>query len=153
MRGLAAFVLIGVGLAACTAEGRRYSAADSRAAAGMGVVYVYRPEGELLRRGEPPYVTISGKSYGRLKPGSFVRAALPEGEHDVVVQQTVLLLLPTIPKTVTVAVVPGSRSYVRVDQRITDIGTAGSASVMQETSIEEVDPETAQSELAQLHEN
>jgi hypothetical protein len=88
-----------------------------------------------------------------LKAGGYIRAALPEGEHKVTVMQTLFLVVPTIPKSVTVAVVPASRSYVKVDQRITSFGQHGTISATQETMIEEVDPATGQSELQKSRAN
>ena len=60
----------------------------------------------------------------RLSPATF-----PEGEVEVTVQQSLLFLVPTIPKTVTVSVVRGSQSYVKVDQVIDAIGVTEGASV------------------------
>lgn len=148
---LALLLLVAVG--GCAAEGRRYNATQVASLPGTGIIYVYRPKGSIMSRGESPYVIIDGKSYGQLKPGGFIRAQLAEGEYNVTVQQTLLLFLPTIPKTINVAVIPGSRSYVRVDQKISGVGEVATASVMQETQIEEVEPDLGQSEMIQMREN
>ena len=37
--------------------------------AGQGIVYVYRPEGKTIGRGETPYIEIAGKNMGMLKAG------------------------------------------------------------------------------------
>ena len=83
---------------------------------------------QLGRRGEDPFVSMAHKSYGRMRAGSFIAATFPEGEVDVTVQQSLLFLVPTIPKTVTVSVVRGSQSYVKVDQVIDAIGVTEGAS-------------------------
>ncbi|MDO8354010.1 MAG: hypothetical protein Q7T14_11155, partial [Aestuariivirga sp.] len=109
-------------LAGCAAEGARYTPNGLVGAINSGTIYVYRPLTELGRRGEDPFVSMAHKSYGRMRAGSFIAATFPEGEVDVTVQQSLLFLVPTIPKTVTVTVVRGSQSYVRVDQVIDAIG-------------------------------
>ena len=71
-------------------------------------------------------------------------------------QQSVFLLLPTIPKTVEVTVVPGSISYVRVNQAIDSIGSGGAAGgvqVTQSISIEEVPFDVGQTELEATRQN
>ena len=77
----------------------------------------------------------------------------PEGEVDVTVQQSMLFLVPTIPKTVTVTVVRGSQSYVKVDQIIDVIGVTDGASVSQSIEIEEMPFNVGQAELAQTRQN
>jgi hypothetical protein len=62
---------------------------------------------------------------------------VPIGEHDVTVRQNVLFI-PTWPETVGVAVASGRSAYVKVHQRITDIGTGEGASATQQVFIEEV---------------
>jgi hypothetical protein len=137
----------------CTAEGERYNPTKASAPGSEGVIYVYRPVDTFLNRGESPFIQIDGRGYGLLKAGGYMRAVLPEGEHRVTIRQTIFLIIPTIPKSVTVAVVPGSRSYVKVDQRITGFGLHGGATATQETSIEEVSVETGQAEIAGMRAN
>jgi hypothetical protein len=122
-------------------------------AKGGGTIYVYRPLTELGLRGEDPFVSMAHKSYGRMRAGSFIAATFPEGEVDVTVQQSVLLFVPTIPKTVTVTVVRGSQSYVRVDQIIDSVGVTGGTTVMQSIEIEEVPFDIGQAELAKTRQN
>lgn len=139
-------------LSACAADGPRYDPTRAPAPGREGLIYVYRPEGSLLGRGESPYVQVAGKGYGQLKAGGFIAVKLPEGEYQVTAMQTLFLVLPTIPKSVSVAVVPGSTSYVRVDQRIASVGSGGAAAT-QEISVEEVNVETGQAEIAITHQN
>ncbi len=120
---------------------------------GHGTIYVYRPQLPLGKQGEEPFVSIERKSYGRLRPGGFVAGTFPEGEYSVTVQQSVFLLLPTIPKSVSVSVVRGSQSYVRVDQVIDSVGTTSGASVSQSITIEEVPYDIGQAELAKSRQN
>jgi hypothetical protein len=61
--------------------------------------------------------------------------------------------VPTIPKTVTVTVVRGSQSYVKVDQVIDGIGVTEGASVSQSIEIEEMPFNVGQAELAQTRQN
>jgi hypothetical protein len=44
-------------------------------------------------------------------------------------------------------------SYVRIDQRVTKIGTSGVFSAMQQISIEEVSVEEGQKEIEQTRQN
>ena len=118
-----------------------------------GTIYVYRPLTQLGRRGEDPFVSMAHKSYGRMRAGSFIAGTFPEGEVDVTVQQSLLFLVPTIPKTVTVTVVRGSQSYVKVDQIIDAIGVTEGASVTQSIEIEEMPFNVGQAELAQTRQN
>ncbi len=140
-------------LGGCVAQGDRYLPDNIDVAKGQGTIYVYRPLTALGKRGEDPFVSIAGKSYGRMRSGSFIAANFPEGDYDVTVKQSVLLLLPTIPKTVTVTVVRGSQSYVRVDQTIDSVSMSGGATVTQSTSIEEVPFDVGQAELAKTRQN
>jgi hypothetical protein len=111
------------------------------------------PLTELGRRGEDPFVSMAHKSYGRMRAGSFIAGTFPEGEVEVTVQQSLLFLMPTIPKTVTVSVVRGSQSYVKVDQVIDAIGVTQGASVTQSIEIEEMPFNVGQAELAQTRQN
>lgn len=150
--------LVGVLLAltGCAAQGPHYQPAALDPLEGQGVIYVYRPLLQVGKRGESPYVTVNGTSYGAMRPGAFIAANVPAGEIKVTVQQSVFLLLPTIPRTVEVTVVPGSMSYVRVNQVIDNIGSGGAAGgvqVMQSISIEEVPFDVGQKELEATRQN
>lgn len=151
MARIALIAMLALLAAACTADGPGFQPLSQRPA-GEGIVYVYRPEGKTIGRGETPYIEIAGKSMGLLKAGGYISATLPPGEHDVTVRQS-LLFVPTIWDTVTVAVAPGSVSYVRVDQRVTKVGNAGYFSAMQKVSIEEVSDEIGQSEITETRQN
>jgi Protein of unknown function (DUF2846) len=143
-------------LTGCTAQGPRYQPAALDPIEGQGVIYVYRPALQVGKRGESPYVTVNGISYGAMRPGAFIAANVPAGEIKVTVQQSVFLLLPTIPKSVEVTVVPGSMSYVRVNQKIDNItsgGAAGGVQVMQSIEIEEVPFDVGQKELEATRQN
>jgi hypothetical protein len=148
---IALIAMLALLAAACTADGPGFQPVSQRPA-GEGLVYVYRPEGAALGRGETPYIEIAGKNMGMLKAGGYVSATLPPGEHDVTVRQT-MLFVPTLWDTVSVAVAPGSVSYVRIDQRVTKVGNAGFFSAMQKISIEEVSAEVGQSEIAETRQN
>jgi hypothetical protein len=154
MRGIISRRLfLALPLAGCAASGSLYQPDVVTPAKGNGTIYVYRPLMPLGKQGEEPFVSIARKSYGRLRPGAFVAGTFPEGEYSVTVQQSVFLLVPTIPKSVSVTVVRGSQSYVRVDQIIDSIGMAGGASVTQSTTIEEVPFDVGQAELAKSRQN
>jgi hypothetical protein len=140
-------------LVGCAAEGARYVPNSIEGAKNTGTIYVYRPLTQLGQRGEDPFVSMAHKSYGRMRAGSFIAGTFPEGEVDVTVQQSVLFLVPTIPKTVTVSVVRGSQSYVKVDQLIDVIGVTDGASVSQSIEIEEMPFNIGQAELAQTRQN
>jgi hypothetical protein len=133
MARIALIAMLALAAAGCTAGGPTFQPLSQRPA-GQGIVYVYRPEGKTIGRGETPYVEIAGKNLGMLKAGGYLSATLPPGEHDVTVRQS-LLFVPTIWDTVSVAVAPGSVSYVRVDQRVTKVGNAGFLSAMQKVTI------------------
>jgi hypothetical protein len=138
-------------LAACTASGPAFQPLSQRPS-GQGIVYVYRPQGEAVGRGETPYIEIAGKNMGMLKAGGYISLTLPPGEHEVTVRQA-MLFVPTLWDTVTIAVAPGSVSYIRVDQRVTRVGNAGFFSAMQQVFIEEVSAETGQNEIADTKQN
>jgi hypothetical protein len=140
-------------LAGCAAEGARYQPNGIVGAKNTGTIYVYRPLTDLGLRGEDPFVSMAHKSYGRMRAGSFIAATFPEGEVEVTVQQSVLFIVPTIPKTVTVTVVRGSQSYVRVDQTIESVDVTGGATVTQSIEIEEMPFNTGQAELAKTRQN
>ena len=145
--------LLTLPLVGCAAEGARYQPNGVVGAKNTGTIYVYRPLTELGLRGEDPFVSMAHKSYGRMRAGSFIAGTFPEGEVDVTLQQSVLFFVPTIPKTVTVTVVRGSQSYVRVDQTIDSVGVSGGATVMQSIEIEEVPFNIGQAELAKSRQN
>lgn len=142
-------------LTGCAAEGPRYQPAALEALKGQGIIYVYRPLLAVGRRGENPHVTVNGVSYGGMRPGSFIAANVPAGDIKVMVQQTMFMVLPTIPKSVEVTVVPGSNSYVRVNQAIDSVGggAEGGVQVMQSISIEEVPFDVGQQELEATRQN
>jgi predicted small lipoprotein YifL len=128
--------LMAMSLSACTAKGPAYRPDSAEPTATTGVIYVYRPGGTVTTRGESPFVTIAGKSYGAIKAGSYIAANLPEGDVKVVVQQSMFLLVPTIPRWVTVTVVAGGTSYVRVDQKISGADFSGGVTVNQSITID-----------------
>jgi hypothetical protein len=138
-------------LASCAAEGpafQRQTALSNE----VGVIYVYRPLTSVIGRGEDPYVIIAGKPMGKLKAGGYFKKIVPIGEHKVTVQQSVLLL-PTWPETVEVAVASASGTYVKIDQRVTDVDLSGGATATQQVFIEEVPAPTGQSEILNMREN
>ena len=145
--------LLALPLAGCAAVGARYQPNGIVGAKNTGTIYVYRPLTDLGLRGENPFVSMAHKSYGRMRAGSYIAAAFPEGEGEVTVQQSVLFIVPTIPKTVTVTVVRGSQSYVRVDQTIDSVDVTGGATVMQSIEIEEMPFNVGQAELAKTRQN
>jgi hypothetical protein len=145
--------LLTLPLVGCAAEGARYVPNGIVGAKNTGTIYVYRPLTQLGLRGEDPFVSMAHKSYGRMRAGSFIAGTFPEGEVDVTVQQSLLFIVPTIPKTVTVTVVRGSQSYVKVDQVIEAIGVTEGASVAQSIEIEEMPFNVGQAELAQTRQN
>jgi Protein of unknown function (DUF2846) len=138
-------------LAGCAAEGRLFER-QAALTDEVGVIYVYRPLTSVFGRGEDPYVTIAGEHMGRLRAGGYFKKIVPIGEHKVTVNQS-LFLLPTWPESVEVAVASASSTYVRVDQRITDVGLDGGATATQQVFIEEVPSPAGQSEIAALREN
>jgi hypothetical protein len=138
-------------LAGCAAEGRLFER-QAALTDEVGVIYVYRPLTSVFGRGEDPYVTIAGQRMGRLKAGGYFKKIVPIGEHKVTVNQS-LFLLPTWPESVEVAVASASSAYVKVDQRITDVGFASGATATQQVFIEEVSSPAGQSEIAALREN
>ena len=140
-------------LAGCAAEGARYQPNGIVGAKNTGTIYVYRQLTDLGLRGEDPFVSMAHKSYGRMRAGSFIAATFPEGEVEVTVQQSVLFIVPTIPKTVSVTVVRGSQSYVRVDQTIESVDVTGGATVTQSIEIEEMPFNIGQAELAKTRQN
>jgi hypothetical protein len=145
--------ILALPLVGCAAEGARYQPNGIVGAKNTGTIYVYRPLTQLGQRGEDPFVTMAHHSYGRMRAGSFIAATFPEGEVDVTVQQSMLFLVPTIPKTVTVTVVRSSVSYVRVDQLIDTVGINDGAAISQSVEIEEVPYNIGQAELAQTRQN
>jgi len=140
-------------LCACTAQGARYAPTGNAPAAGSGIIYIYRPLGTVATRGEPPFVSVGGKSYGRMRSGSYIAVTVPEGEVTVAVQQSLFMLVPTIPRSVSVEVVAGGSSYVRVDQVINGADMSGGVTVSQSVEIEEVSPEVGQAELEKARKN
>ena len=140
-------------LAACTAQGARYAPSGNAPAAGTGIIYIYRPLGTVATRGEPPFVSVGGTSHGRMRSGSYIAVEVPEGEVKVSVQQSLFMLVPTIPRSVTVDVVAGGSSYVRIDQVISGADMSNGVTVSQSVEIEEVSPETGRAELEMARKN
>jgi hypothetical protein len=139
-------------MAGCAAEGPEFQAMKPTIG-GQGMIYVYRPKTPIGTRGEDPYIEIAGKDMGRLKSGGNVGLAVPAGEHDVTIRQN-LLFIPTIPRTITVAVAAGGSAYVRADQRITELDASdGGARAMQAVFIEEVSLEQGQEEIGKTRGN
>jgi Protein of unknown function (DUF2846) len=151
-----ALVFALLALPGCAAEGPRYQPAALTPLEGQGVIYVYRPLSAIGKRGESPFVRVNGVSYGAMKPGSFIAANVPEGDIKVSLQQSVFMMVPTFARTVEVTVVPGSISYVRVNQTIDSMGSGGAAGglqVMQSIQIEEVPFDVGQKELEETRQN
>lgn len=138
------------GLAACAADGPRFE--PLAANAGFGTIYVYRPLGKLIGRGESPYVSIADGDLHTIKAGGFMAKRVPAGEYDVRVRQNILFL-PTWQETVSVAVAPGGSAYVKVDQVISEISAEDGLSARQSVFIKEVDSITGQAEIAGAREN
>lgn len=144
-------ILVALLLSGCVSPGDVTSSLAPNGTSGRaGTIVVYRPEGTVMTRGEPPIVSIGGKRYGSLLAGRYFEARVPEGEITVTAQQAVLLIVPTIPKSVDVAVIASAPTYVRVDQVISSTGLDGGVTVNQQVSIREVQPEEAQADLAKL---
>lgn len=144
--------LVGVAIAGCVAQGPKYENAGITPAKGEGIIYVYRPKGEWLVRGENPYVQIGDDGLGQLRAGGFVSKAVPAGEYNVSVRQS-LLMVPVWSRSVEVAVAEGGSTYVRVDQRYTQFGADSGISARQQIFIEEVDSLTGQAEIAETRRN
>ncbi len=138
---------------ACTAQGPRYAPTGNAPAAGTGIIYIYRPLGTVATRGEPPFVSVGGQSRGRMRSGSYIAVEVPEGEVTVAVQQSLFMLVPTIPRSVSVDVVAGGSSYVRVDQVISGADMSNGITVSQSVEIEEVSPEVGRAELEKARKN
>ena len=148
------FQLLTLPLAGCAAQGARYTPNSLVGATNSGTIYVYRPLTELGRRGEDPFISMAHKSYGRMRAGRLIAGDVSRrARWTSRFQQSLLFLVPTIPKTVTVSVVRGSQSYVRVDQVIDAIGVTEGASVTQSIEIEEMPFNVGQAELAQTRQN
>ena len=148
-----ALAIVVSGLAACTAKGPRYVPGSITPTGEAGLIYVYRPLGTIATRGESPFVTVGRKSHGALKAGSFIAATVPEGDVVVTAQQSLFMLIPTIQKSVTVTVVAGATSYVRVDQKIVGTDFSKGVTVSQSIEIEEVSRAEGQAELAETRQN
>jgi hypothetical protein len=138
-------------LVACAAEGPAFER-HTELTSELGVIYVYRPLSTFFARGEDPYVTIAGERMGRLKAGGYFKKVVPIGEHKVTVQQSVLFL-PTWPESVEVAVASATGTYVKVDQRITNVEFNEGATATQQVFIEEVPSPTGQTEILSMREN
>jgi hypothetical protein len=145
--------VFGLFLVGCTAKGAVYVPGSVELGRNTGLIYVYRPLGSVGTRGESPFVTIGDESYGAIKAGSFIVATVPEGDVKVTVQQSVLMFIPTIPRSVTVAVVDSGTSYVQVDQTIDSASLSGGVTVNQSINIKEVSSEEGQAELEKTRQN
>lgn len=130
----------------CAASGSSF--APKAPAEGKGVIYVYRPLGEVLGRGEDPYVQLGTGLPRRLRAGGYMAFEVPEGVHTVRAFQN-MLFLPTIPFFVSVEVPAGRASYLRLDQQVTKLGSSsGGVRAMQQVTLEEVDSTTGEIEIA-----
>jgi len=138
-------------LLGCSAGGSTFHR-EARLSNEVGVIYVYRPLSSLIGRGEDPYVTIAGKQMGRLKAGGYFKLIVPIGEHKVTANQSIFLL-PTWPESVEIGVASATSTYVKVDQRITDVDFSTGAMATQQVYIEEVPSPTGQNEIAALRES
>jgi hypothetical protein len=136
----------------CVAQGPKYQSAAIDPERGQGVIYVYRPKGNWVVRGENPYVEIGGDGLGQLRSGGFLSKVVPAGEYKVVVHQS-LLMMPVWSDSVEVTVADGGSAYVKVDQRYTQFGTDSGVSARQQIFIEEVDSLTGQAEIAETRRN
>ena len=134
-------------LAGCAATGAAWSPATP-SAPGMGLIYVYRPLGEFIGRGEDPYVQIGSNLPKRLRAGGFVMFEAPEGIVSVRAFQN-MLFLPTIPHIIDVEVASTGPSYIRLDQRVTKASVGGSGvRALQTVEITEVDESEALPEIS-----
>lgn len=139
-------------LAGCVAQGPKYQSASVIPARGEAVIYVYRPKGNWVVRGENPYVQIGDDGLGQLRSGGYVSKTVPAGEHKVIVRQS-LLMMPVWSDSVEVTVAEGGSAYVKVDQRYTQFGAESGVSARQQIFIEEVDSLTGQAEIAETRRN
>ncbi len=138
-------------LTGCAASGDGFS--PLAPADGKGVIYVYRPLGKVLGRGEDPYVQLGTGLPRRLRAGGYIAFEVPEGMHTVRAFQN-MLFLPTIPFFVTVEVPAGRASYLRLDQQVTKLGSSqGGVRAMQQVTVEEVDTTTGAAEIAATRAN
>jgi hypothetical protein len=143
--------LTGALLTGCAATGERFSPLTP--AEGNGIVYVYRPLGNVMGRGEDPYVQLATDLPRRLRAGGFTAFEVPEGIHTVRAFQN-MLFLPTIPYFLDVEVSAGHASYLRLDQQITKLNaSAGNMRAMQQVTMEEVDATTGEIEIAATRAN
>ena len=147
-----AFPVIVILLAGCVAQGPKYQSAGVTPERGEGVIYVYRPKGNWVVRGENPYIQIGDDGLGALRSGGFLSKAVPAGEYKVIVRQS-LLLMPVWSDSVEVTVADGGSAYVKVDQRYTQFGADSGVSARQQIFIQEVDSLTGQAEIAETRSN
>lgn len=136
----------------CVAQGPKYQSAQIDPARGQAVIYVYRPKGNWVVRGENPYVEIGGEGMGQLRAGGFVSKVVPAGDYTVRVLQS-LLMMPIWSDSVEVAVADGGSAYVKIDQRYTKFGVDSGVSARQQIFIEEVDSVAGQAEIAETRAN
>lgn len=150
-RSLLALTAAGL-LAGCAATGNEWQPATNMQP-GHGMVYVYRPLGDFLGRGEAPYVQIGTGLPRQLRAGGYVAFEVPQGIHTVRAFQN-MLFVPTIPFFIEVEVSEGRSSYIRLDQRISKLGGGnGGVRAMQKVEIEEVPPDVGAAEIAETRAN
>jgi hypothetical protein len=136
----------------CVAQGPKYQSAEVTPARGQAVIYVYRPKGNWVVRGENPYVEIGGEGMGQLRAGGFVSKVVPSGDYTVRVRQS-LLMMPIWSDSVEVTLAAGGSAYVKIDQRYTKFGLDSGVSARQQIFIEEVDSLAGQAEIAETRAN
>jgi hypothetical protein len=138
-------------LTGCAASGDSF--APMAPAEGNGVIYVYRPLGKVLGRGEDPYVQVSTGLPRLLRAGGYTAFEVPQGIYTVRAFQN-MLFLPTIPYFIEVEVSAGHASYLRLDQQVTKFGgSAGGVRAMQQVTMEEVDTATGEAQIAATRAN
>ena len=139
-------------LTGCAAQGDAFAPIPNPAD-GNGVIYVYRPLGKVLGRGEDPYVQLGTGLPRRLRAGGYIAFEVPEGIHTVRAFQN-LLFVPTIPYFTEVEVSASRATFLRLDQQVTKLGSGeGGVRAMQQVQMEEVDPATGEAEISETRAN
>lgn len=144
---LAAFLATG-----CAATGALYQPVEETKP-GYGIIYVYRPLGG--KQGENPYVQVGTGLPRQLRAGAYTWFEVEAGTWQVRAFQN-MLVVPTIPHITSVEVADGGVSFVRVDQRLTKLGSGGEGGglkAMQTVEIEEVDQVTGSAEISETRLN
>lgn len=152
MRRAVLLLIPALTIGGCVAQGPKYQSAGVTPPRGQAVIYVYRPKGNWVVRGENPYVEIGGEGMGQLRAGGFMSKVVPAGDYTVRVRQS-LLMMPIWSDSVEVSVADGGSAYVKVDQRYTKFGVDSGVSARQQISIEEVDNLEGQAEIAETRAN